>query len=145
MTPEEYEDSSLSDLAQKYYEENDFVFENDSIRYELCYAMYGSYSTELSLYMTGFDGDIDYESQEWEAIAKNSEELGKKLVLTADGKEYRPTSYDKSTALPWCDTEGVCFRGEKNAWYVNFNFDSIDLENTQSVTLSDGETVYTIK
>ncbi|MBQ5311314.1 MAG: hypothetical protein ILP19_04650, partial [Oscillospiraceae bacterium] len=86
---------------------------------------------------------LTYEDSGYEYY--NATELGRKLVLTVDGPEYKPHLGDNSTALPWCDKDGVTERGVADAWYVCYNFDAIDFEHAKEVKLRCGFKSYVLK
>lgn len=132
-------------VFKRSYEEEykGIIFINDGVSYDFNFAEYGSYEIWFNAYIDGIDPSRTPEDSGSEDA--NAYSLGEKLVLTIDGTEYRPHLDDNASALPWCDTAGEAFNGEAGAWYVAYHFDAADFDSAQSITLSDGETVYTLK
>ncbi len=152
MTFEEYDiddisyrfvvpDNVLKPVTEKTYK--NMVFENDGVSYCFDNAEFGSYSTWFSVYIDGIDPSRSPEDSGTEDA--NAMSLGKSLILDVDGTELRAHLDDNATALPWCDQDGVCGRGEANAWYVAYHFDAVDFDKADRITLSDGRKSYVLK
>lgn len=125
----------------EYCDYTDIVFEQDGVKYNIYGANFGAHAVYLAVSLDDVDS-IYSNMGDYMALQENSRALGEKLVLNADGKEYHP---DLDQATPWCDENGECILMEKGKWYMNFNFDAVDYENAEKVTISDGTNTFDLK
>lgn len=129
----------------QYCDFDPMIFSCNGIDYQLFYAEYGAYRTDLYFRFvhegSGLTaGMTDYREIE-ETLQKAWIEFVSGLVLTVDGKDY--VLSEENRGYVWYDTEGES--GEKHLSYVSPSFPAIDYANAQSVTLSFGNETFTLK
>ncbi|MCR4646793.1 MAG: M13 family metallopeptidase [Oscillospiraceae bacterium] len=82
---------------------------------------------------TEYDEDVEAAFEaDWETFAAD-------FILTVDGTEYTSTGVD----LSYCDTDGEVF--EAGTCCTGVYFPGIDYDNAETITLTVGEDVYTLK
>lgn len=131
--------------VQQYCDFDPMIFSCNGIDYQLFYAEYGAYRTDLYFRFvhegSGLTaGMTDYREIE-ETLQKAWIEFVSGLVLTVDGKDYVLSGENRGYV--WYDNEGES--GEKHLSYVSPSFPAIDYANAQSVTLSFGNETFTLK
>lgn len=133
--------NALKESYQEFY--TAMYLNSGNIEYKLNHAEYGSYE---SLFQFNFEflgtalagGETDYYNvcdkfdEDWHRFAKT-------FVLTVDGTDYTPQELGYS----YCDTEGEAFEaGTCSTWMT---FPGIDYTRAESITLTAGGEVYTLK
>ena len=114
----------------------DIVFENDGIKYNIYGANFGAHGVYLMADLN------DTENLDYQAIDENNRAFAEKLVLSVDGKEYRP---NMGQVFAWCDEKGESVLMEKGKWYTDFDFEDVEYEDAERVTISDGTNTFDLK
>lgn len=128
------------------YEEKTIVFTHEGKQYELRYAAFGAYATDLAFYTDIDASEVPTDDTElWnyrEDIQKDWLSFSASLRLVADGVEYPVIDEDGMRGYVWFDVEEgrESYRGNAHPY-----FPTVEYGEAKEIRIKAGDTTYRLK